>query len=83
VDPAGPSGLTGLVLLDTPDSAVRMHDPVSAHIHLKIKEKTWRGKLLEKWPSKAKEYLKNMHTIRLASSRSSNNGWVIYDEQLR
>ena len=39
--------------------------------------------LLEKRPSKAKEYLKYMHNIRLASSRSSNNGWVIYDEQFR
>ena len=39
--------------------------------------------LLEKWPSKAKEDLKYMRNIRLASSRSSNNGWVIYDEQLR
>ena len=73
----------GFQTSDTPDSTVGMHDPVSAHIHLKIKEKTWRGELLEKWPSKAEEYLKRMHNIRLASSRSSNNGWVIYDEQPR
>ena len=39
--------------------------------------------LLEKWPSKAKEYLKYMYNIRLASSMSSNNEWVIYDEQFR
>ena len=39
--------------------------------------------LLENWATKAKEYLKYMRNIILASSRSSNNGWVIYDEQFR
>jgi hypothetical protein len=31
---------------DTPDSAVGMHDPVSAHIPLKVKEKIWRGEYI-------------------------------------
>lgn len=39
--------------------------------------------LLEKWPSKARELLKYMQSIRLAASRSSNNGWSVYDEQFR
>ncbi|VDI17586.1 Hypothetical predicted protein [Mytilus galloprovincialis] len=32
--------------------------------------------LLEKWPMKAQEYLKYMQSIRLASSRGTNNGWA-------
>ncbi|CAC5408242.1 unnamed protein product [Mytilus coruscus] len=39
--------------------------------------------LLEKWPSKAQEYLKYMQSIRLASSRGTNNCWAVYDEQCR
>jgi hypothetical protein len=31
---------------DTPDSAVGMHDPVSAHIPLKVEEKIWRGEYI-------------------------------------
>ena len=31
---------------DTPDSAVGMHDPVSAHIPIKVKEKIWRGEYI-------------------------------------
>lgn len=38
--------------------------------------------LLDKWPGKAKEYLKYMHNIRLAATRNAN-GWVAYDEQFR
>ena len=56
------------------DSINNIHNWTTAFIiHMDI--------LLKKWPSKAKEYLKCMHNIRLASARSSNNGWVIYDEQ--
>ena len=58
------------------DSIINIHNWTAAFI-------IYMNILLEKWPSKAKEYLKYMHNIRLASSRSSNNGWVIYDEQLR
>ncbi|CAC5363060.1 unnamed protein product [Mytilus coruscus] len=39
--------------------------------------------LLQKWPTKAQEYLKYMQSIRLASSRGTNNGWAVYDEQYR
>ncbi|CAG2225484.1 unnamed protein product [Mytilus edulis] len=39
--------------------------------------------LLEKWPMKAQEYLKYMQSIRLASSRGTNNGWAVYDDQYR
>ena len=58
------------------DSIINIHNWTAAFI-------IYMNILLEKWPSKAKEYLKYMHNIRLASSRSSNNGWVIYDEQFR
>ena len=36
----------GFQTSDTPDSAVGMHDPVSAHIPLKVKEKIWRGEYI-------------------------------------
>lgn len=36
--------------------------------------------LLEKWPFRAREYLKYMQNIRLAASRCQNNGWLVYDE---
>ena len=36
----------GFQTSDTLDSAVGMHDPVSAHIHLKVKEKMWRGEYI-------------------------------------
>ena len=39
--------------------------------------------MLEKWSSKAQEYLKYMQSIRLAVSRSFGNGWIVYDEQYR
>ncbi|CAG2254710.1 unnamed protein product [Mytilus edulis] len=39
--------------------------------------------LLEKWPMKAQEYLKYMQSIRLASSRGTNNGWAVYDDHYR
>lgn len=39
--------------------------------------------LLEKWPFRAREYLKYMQNIRLAASRGQNNGWLVYDEQYR
>ncbi|CAC5407443.1 unnamed protein product [Mytilus coruscus] len=39
--------------------------------------------LLEKWPSKAQEYLKYMQSIRLTSSRGTNNDWAVYDEHYR
>ncbi|VDI44251.1 Hypothetical predicted protein [Mytilus galloprovincialis] len=39
--------------------------------------------LLEKWPMKAQEYLKYMQSIRLASSRGTNHGWAVYDDQYR
>lgn len=38
--------------------------------------------LLERWPGKAREYLKYMHNIRLAATRNPQ-GWVAYDEQFR
>jgi hypothetical protein len=34
-----------------------MHDPVSAHIHLKIKEKTWRGGVAREMAIKGKGIL--------------------------
>ncbi|VDI12154.1 Hypothetical predicted protein [Mytilus galloprovincialis] len=39
--------------------------------------------LLEKWSMKAQKYLKYMQSIRLASSRGTNNGWAVYDDQYR
>ena len=36
----------GFQISDTPDSAVGMHDPVSAHIPLKVKEKIWWGEYI-------------------------------------
>ena len=124
----------------TPEVISSIHDSISAHIPLKIKEKIWRGEyihfglllksakelatdsyldgdfvlkggaltivnkkpnsvnnihswttafmifmdiMLEKWPFKAREYLKYMQSIRIAASRGCNNGWVAYDEQYR
>jgi hypothetical protein len=36
----------GFQTSDTPDSAVGMHDPVSAHIPVKVKENIWRGQYI-------------------------------------
>jgi hypothetical protein len=36
----------GFHTTDTPDSTVGMHDPVSAHIPLKVEEKIWRGEYI-------------------------------------
>ena len=35
----------GFQTSDTSDSAVGIHDPVSAHIPLKVKENIWRGSI--------------------------------------
>ena len=36
----------GFQTSDTPDSVVGMHDPVSAHIPLKVEQKIWRGEYI-------------------------------------
>ena len=38
---------------------------------------------LEKFPGKAQELIKYMHSIRLAAGRPGHLGWSKYDEQFR
>jgi hypothetical protein len=83
---------SNFLLVDSWYSAIALfYLTVLQQKHVQIKNNhTWTSAffnfmsvMLEKWSGKAQVYLKYMHVIRLAASRVSNLGWVLYDEQFR